>query len=221
MSADTLVADGVTLSQKLAEIDGFSVEWAGRDKHGNLQLDGSVFKVTVSPAPMFGQNIRDFGFDQAIDLSEEASFEDHDFGACYVREKSLRKESDGRWYLDLSVDPHKVRYCKVTTMLVDDDGEAVLGEDGKPQIKTAPRKEAWITVELAQVEPIADHPLQGVYRQSDRRTTAKVNADERSAKLGTKGSGKKSGRGKGSRKRLTAEQIAEVMQANEMAAADA
>ncbi len=206
------VADVVTLTAKLAEIDGFSVEWAGRDKHGNLELQGTIFKVTVSPAPMFGQNIRDFGFDQAIELSEEASFEDHDFGACYVREKSLRRESDGRWYMDVSVDPHKVRYCKVTTMLVDDDGEPVLGEDGKPQIKTAPRKEAWITVELAQVEPLTDHPLNAVYRQSDRRTTAMLSANERSAKLGTKGSGgKKSGRGKGSRKRLSPEQIATVL----------
>ena len=212
--SDTSVTNEVTLTQKLAEIDQFSVEWAGRDEHGNLELQANVFKITVTPAPMFGQNIRDFGFDQAIELAEEESIEDHDFGACYVREKSLRREADGRWYADLSVDPHKVRYCKVTTMLVDDDGEPVLGDDGKPQIKTAPRKEAWITCELSQLEPMTSHPLCAVYRQSDRRTTAMLRANERSEKIGSSG-GKKGGRGKGSRKRLSPEQIAAVLaQAN-------
>jgi len=226
MSDDTQVTEGVeateevaeteevTLSQKLAGIDQFPVEWAGRDSHGNLELQGNVFKITVTPAGMFGQNIRDFGFDQAVELAEEESIEDHNFGACYVREKSLRKEADGRWYCDLSVDPHKVRYVKVTTMLVDDDGEAVLGDDGKPQIKTAPRKEAWITCELSQLEPMTDHPLSAVYRQSDRRTTAMLRANVRSENLGKSGA-KKVGRGKGSRKRLSPEQIAAVLaQAN-------
>lgn len=205
----------LTLSEKLAEIDMFSVEWAGRDEHGNLELQANVFKVVVTPAEMFGQNIRDFGFDQAIELAEEEGvIATHDFGACYVREKSLRREADGRWYVDLSVDPHKVRYCKVTTMVVDDDGEPVPGEDGKPQIKTAPRKEAWITCELSQLDPMNNHPLCGVYRQSDRRTTALLRANERSENIGKSG-GKKSGRGKGSRKRLNPEQIAAVMaQAN-------
>ncbi len=211
MSNDNVAVEAI-LTEKLAGIDGFPVEWAGRDKHGNLQLQANVFKVAVSPAPMFGQNIRDFGFDQSIDLAEEASFEEHKFGACYVREKSLRKESDGRWYVDLSVDPHKVRYCKVTTMLVDDDGEAILGEDGKPQVKTAPRKEAWITCELGQLEPLTDHPLCAVYRQSDRRTTAMIRANERSETLGSKkNGGKKAGRSKGSRKRLSPEQVAAVL----------
>lgn len=210
MSNDTQVTEEVTLTQKLAEIDQFSVKWAGRDEHGNLELQANVFNITVTPAGMFGQNIRDFGFDQAIEMAEEESIEEHGFGACYVREKSLRKEADGRWYMDLSVDPHKVRYCKVTTMLVDDDGEAVLGDDGKPQIKTAPRKEAWITCELSQLEPLTSHPLCAVYRQSDRRTKAMLAANERSENLGKPGS-KKSGRGKGSRKRLSPEQIAAVL----------
>lgn len=211
MSVSSQVTDEVTLTHKLAEIDGFSVKWAGRDEHGNLLLQGNVFKVTVTPPQMFGQNIRDFGFDQAIEMAEEESVEAHDFGACYVREKSLRKEADGRWYVDLSVDPHKVRYCKVTTMLVDDDGEPVLGEDGKPQIKTAPRKEAWITCELSQLEPLTDHPLSAVYRQSDRRTTAMLRANERSETLGSKKQGKRGGRGKGARKRLSPDQIAAVL----------
>lgn len=200
----------VTLVEKLAEIDQFPVKWAGRDKHGNLELQGTVYKVKVPSAKMFGQNIRDFGFGQAIELAEQEDIKDHDFGACYVREKSLRRESDGRWYVDLSVDPHKVRYCKVTTMLVDDDGEPVLGADGKPQIKNTPRKESWITCELAQLEPMTAHPLNKVYRQSDRRTTAMIKANERSEAIGARGA-KKTGRSKGSRKRLSPDQIAAVL----------
>lgn len=205
----------VSIIEKLAEIDQFPVNWAGRDEHGNLVLQATVFAVAVTPPPMFGQNIRDFGYDAAVEMAEnEGSIEDHDFGACYVREKSLRREADGRWVLDLSVDPHKCRHPEVTTMLVDGEGNPILDDEGKPQIKTAPRKEAWITCELSQLEPLTDHPLCGVYRQTDRRTTAMLRANVRSENIG-KGGGKKGGRGKGARKRLSPAQIAEVLaQAN-------
>ena len=201
----------VNIGSKLAGIDQFSVKWAGRDEHGNLQLQSNVFAVTVTPAPMFGANVRDFGFDQAIAMAEEAPLVEHNFGACYVREKSLRKEADGRWYVELSVDPHSVRFCQVTTELVNDNGESILDEDGNRQIKTGPRKESWILVELGQLEPLMSHPLHGLYRQTDRRTTAMVNATARSAKIGAEKSSGGRGKGKGKRARLSPAQIAQVL----------
>lgn len=198
-----------TLIDKLDAIDGFPVDWAGRTARGDLRLDCNVFRVVDTPPPMFGQNARDFGFDTACDMAGEAEWSEHDFGACYIREKSLRKEADGRWYVDLTVDPHKARHPKVTTMLVDDDGEPILDENGEPQLKTAPRRESWITVRLDQIEPNPFHPLAAEYVQSDRRTKALIAATERSkaVKEGRKGGG----RGKGKRKRLSPAEIAALM----------
>lgn len=189
--------------------DGFTVSWAGRDEHGNFKLNADVFGVEVAPSPMFGQNIRDFGFEKAIEMAENEPQSEHDFGACYMRDKSLRKESDGRWYVDISVDPHKARYVKVTTMLVDAADEPILGEDGKPQVKVAPRKEAWITCELGQLKPLMAHQHCSVYRQRDQRTAAKNAMAARSAKIGVaKEKGARAGKSKGKRARLSPEQIA-------------
>ena len=196
----------------LCEQDNFTVDWAGRDEHGNLMLEADVFKVAVTPAPMFGQNLKDFGLDVAAEQAETEEYEDHDFGACYVRQKSLRLEADGRWYVDLSVPSTHVRHVKVATMLVDDDGDPVLGDDGKPQVKFVFRKESWITCELSQLKPMADHPLCGEYRQSDRRTVAQVRAKERTAALAAGSKGGR-GRGKGKRKRLSPTEIAELLNA--------
>lgn len=196
---------------KLRALDNFGVDFAGRDEKGNLLLSASVFRVGLTPPPMFGQNIKDFGFDQAVELAENAKVEDHDFGSCFVRDKSLRKESDGVWYVDLSVDPHKCRYPKVVTVLVDDDGEPILDDRGNPQVQSVPRKESWITVPLSSLEPEMDHPLCAEYRQSDRRTAAQVRANARSQALAEGKSGGGRGRGKGKRKRLSPEQVAELM----------
>ena len=198
------------MSEKKNE-DGFTVKWAGRDEHGNFQLKADVFSVAVTPSPMFGQNIRDFGFAAAIEMAQTEPQTEHDFGACYMRDKSLRKESDGRWYVDVSVDPHKARFANVTTMLVDDAGEPILGEDGKPQVKVSPRKEAWITCELGQLEPLPTHPHCAVYRQRDQRTAAKRAMAARSAKIGAaKEKSERKGKSKGRRTRLTNAQIAAI-----------
>jgi len=200
-----------TLIEKLDSIDGFPVEWAGRTAKGDLRLDCNVFEVVDTPPPFFGQNARDFGFHVACDMAGEAEWSEHDFGACYIREKSLRKESDGVWYVDLTVDPHKARHPKVTTMLVNDEGEPILDENGEVQLKTAPRRESWISVRLDQVEPDFEHPLAAEYVQSDRRTKALIAATERSkaTKEGRKEGG--GGRGKGKRKRLSPSEIAALM----------
>ncbi len=189
--------------------DGFTVKWAGRDEHGNFHLAGDVFEVVVAPSPMFGQNIRDFGFEKAVKMADAEPQSEHDFGACYMKDKSLRKESDGRWYVDISVDPHRARYIKVTTMLVDDAGEPILGEDGKRQVKVGPRKEAWITCELGQLKPRLAHPHCAAYRQRDQRTAAKNAMAARSAKIGVaKEKSARAGKSKGKRTRLSPEQIA-------------
>ena len=197
------------LIAKLAEIDGFTVDFAGRDEKGNFLLDASVFRVKKAPAPMFGQNVREFGFEQALEIAEKAgAVDEHDFGACFAREKSLRKESDGVWYIDLSVDPHKVRVPQVAVMLVDDEGEPILDENGEVQVEFVPRKESWITVPLSDLEPDFEHPLCAEFRQSDRRTAAQLRANERAQALAEGKSSGNRGRGKGKRKRLSPAEVA-------------
>jgi len=195
-----------TLVEKLDAIDGFPVEWAGRTSRGDLRLDCNVFRVVDAPPPMFGQNVREFGFDIAADMAGEAEWSEHDFGSCYIRDKSLRREKDGVWYADLSVDPHKVRVCKVAVAPLDEEGNTLLD-----QTAFLPRKESWITVPLSDLKPEYGHPLAAEYVQSDRRTKALIAATERSkaAKEGRKGGGR--GRGKGKRKRLSPSEIAALM----------
>jgi hypothetical protein len=193
-----------TLTQRLAEIDQFSVSFVSRDEKGNLVLSASVFAVKVTPPEMFGQNARDFGLDAALELAEDGDEPaEHDFGACFVRPKSLRCEQDGVWRVDLTVDPHNCRYPLVASQEVDDDGNPVLGEDGQPKVQIAPRKEAWITVELTMIEPQADHPLSFRYVQSDRRTTSMLKAADASKKAAEgKSTGSKKGKGKTKRARI-------------------
>lgn len=185
IEAEVEIEKKFSIEDQLAEIDGkFPVEWAGREivrgdggflKAANLKLNHTVFRVVNTPAPMFGQNIGAFGFESAAKLAEESKHPQHDFGACYVKKGSLRKEANGKWYVDLTVDTAKVRFCPVTTVLVDaETGEPLLDSEGNEQHRTAPRKESWITCELSMLEPIASHPFDAEYRQSDRRTTAQL-----------------------------------------------
>lgn len=202
-----------SLAQKLAEIDQFPVKWCTRDKFGNLEMTSNVFRIKVAPSPMFGQNIKDFGFDKAMALAETEDYDlDHDFGCVVVRDRSLRKESDGRWYVDLILlIDSKARMVKTTTILVDKEtGEPILGEDGKAQLHVAPRKESWVTCELSMLEPATDQPIHSVYRQRDRKTAAVIRTSERSEAIG-ESAGKRGGRSKGARKRISPDQIAAVL----------
>lgn len=214
-AGETTVSDNnnaeMTLVDRLSRLDKFEVKWAGRDSKGNFRLDSTVFEVVDAPAPFYGQNVRDFGVDTAMKMAEDAEWDaDHDFGHCYIRPNSLRLERrDGSWYIDLTVDPHKCRYPQVTTMLVDENGNPILDDAGNRQIRTAPRKEGWITVRLDQVRPVTDHPLASEYRQRDTRSRALLNANAQSERIA---SGKaKGGRSKGKRKRLTPAQIAALL----------
>lgn len=201
----------MTLAEQLAEIDAFPVEWAKRDKHGNFELASNVFRVKDAPPPMFGQNIQHHGFEKALELAEASDYDgDWDFGHVFIVDKTLRRETDGNWYVNLRVDQHKCRFVNVTSILVDENENPVLDEHGKPQLRTAPRRESWITVELSMIEPVK-HPLRSVYRQSDRNTAAIIRMNERSSAMGER---KQRGerKGKGRRKRLSPDEIATVMQ---------
>lgn len=193
---------------KLADGDGFTVDFAGRDEYGNFRLDSNMFRVKVGPAGFFGQNIRDFDFETAVRLAEESDYDpDHDFGLCFVRERSLRKESDGRWYIDLLVDAAKARYIDVTTMtLHPETDEPMFGEDGRLIIRTAPRKESWITCELSMLEPVTDHAFAAVYLQRDPRLQALLRTNAQSAKIASSEGGGRS-KSAGKRVRLTPAQI--------------
>lgn len=219
-SADTVVIDAsaeettASISEVMSQLDGFPVGWAHRDEKGNLVLDASVFEIAATPGEMFGQNIRDFGFDYAVKAAKsEGSHKKHDFGACKLRDRSLRRESDGNWYVDLTVGQGHCRYPKVTTMLVDDSGDPILDKDGEVQVRTAPRKEAWITCQLSALNPQPKHPLSFNYVQRDRETVAHLRMKDRSEAVAAgKDASEKTGRKKGKRARLSADQVAALME---------
>jgi hypothetical protein len=194
-----------SMTERLAEIDGFPVDWAGRDAKGNLTLSASVFRIVETPPEMFGQTMRDFGYETALALVEKGETPaPHDFGACFVRPKSLRREADGKWYVDLTVDPHHCRYPVCASQRVDSEGEPVLDEEtGEPVIDVAPRKETWVTVELSWVSPMERHPLSFRYVQSDRRTTSMLKAADFSEKVAEGKTGKGKGGGRQKRRRLS------------------
>jgi len=195
--------------QKLSESDNFPVDWATRNENGDFVLTSDVFRVTVTPAPLFGYNVRDFGLDYANEQAEKfEAINEHDFGACYVRDKSLRKLDDGRWYIDLTVDPSKCRFHRVTKIRLktDDEGNILcdesgvpipmLDDEGNPIVTNPVQKESFITVALDMIEPDTSHDLAAPYVQTDSRNKAKIRLAERSAKAANrkKGSGGKKGK---------------------------
>lgn len=211
-----------TLIMKLSKTDNFPVDWASRNDNGDFVLTSDVFKVTTTPSPLFGYNVRDFDLDYANKAQEDAgSITEHDFGACFIKDKSLRK-MDGRWYVDVSVDPTKCRFFNVQKMRVrtDDAGNEVHDENGNPiplldengevQISATRQKEAFLTVELGMIEPDLEHDLAAPYVQTDSRTKAKIRMAERSDKAANRKKGSK-GSAKGKRRRLSPDQIAAVL----------
>jgi hypothetical protein len=210
------------LLSKLSKTDNFPVDWASRNDNGDFVLTSDVFRVTTTPSPLFGYNVRDFGAEYAEQAQENGgSFAEHDFGACFIKDKSLRK-LNGRWCVDVSVDPTKCRYFNVQKMRVrtDDAGNEVLDESGNPiplldengevQISTTRQKEAFLTVELGMIEPDLSHDLAAPYVQTDSRTKSKIHMAERSDKAANRKTGSK-GSSKGKRRRLSADQIAAVL----------
>lgn len=167
---------------KLAEVDQFPVDWAGRTKEGHLTLTASKFRV-VTPIPgLFGYNVAKFGLKAAlaiVELSDEEP-EHHDFGACTVKRGSLR-QLDGEWYMDLRVSKHFRRSCAdfKQEQVLDDDGKVV----GTELDEDATTTEQWITVKFSQVEPLTDHPLSEPYVETDSETTADIRLNARSAEI--------------------------------------
>lgn len=214
-----------TLILKLSKTDNFPVEWASRNDKGDFVLACDVFKVTTTPAPLFGYNVRDLGLEYADKAQESVNIQEHDFGACFIKDKSLRK-MDGRWYVDVSVDPTKCRFFNVQKMRVqtDDAGNEVndengnfiplMDENGEVQISTTRQKESFLTVELGMIEPDLGHDLAAPYVQTDSRTKAKIAMAERSDKAANRKAGAK-GASKGKRRRLSAAQIEAVLSSTE------
>jgi len=171
-----------TFLEKLAEVDLFPVDWAGRTKEGHLTLTASKFRV-VTPVPgLFGYNIAKFGFAAAkaiVELSDE-ELQYHDFGACTVKRGSLRKLG-GEWYMDLRVSKHNRRSCDdfKSEEVLDDDGNVV----GEGIVDDAKTTEQWITVKFTEVEPLTDHPLSEPYVETDSETTADLRLNARSAEI--------------------------------------
>ena len=191
----------MTLQEKLSDIDGFSVEWAGRNKDGHYELTASKFRITTPVPELFGQNIAEFknSFDDAMALANESDApEFHDFGACTIKRPSLRKLPNGEWAMDLRVPSHSRRKCDAAfdVEILDDDGK-VIGSEIEIKSKT----ESWVTVLLTQVEPLTDHPLSKRYIQTDAETAADLRLNAASDKIaeGKKASGPRKPKAKSQR----------------------
>lgn len=200
-NTDTSEGTELTLQEKLAGIDGFTVEWAGRNKDGHYELTASKFRVTTTIPELFGQNLAEFNnsFDDAMALAKESGEpEFHDFGECTIRRGSLRRLQDGKWAMDLRVPTHNRRKCDAAfeVEVLDEDGNVV---DTEVEIKS--KTESWITVRLTQVEPLADHPLSARYVQRDTETagTLRLNAESDKIAEGKKASGPRKPKAKSTR----------------------
>lgn len=218
-----------SIKDKLAQIDQFKVDWAGRDEAGNLVLNTNMFRVTAAPPPFFGYNLREYGFATAEKMANDAEWDlEHDFGICAVVEKSLIKIGDD-WYVELKPPKYARRKPEVATVLLDDDGEVsyvaklddndepVLDDDGNPvmvpEIEFVEKTESKIMVKLEDLEPVPveEHPLAHEYRQRDRDTASIVAMNERSEQIANgKSGGGGRGKGKSKRKRLSPSQLKDL-----------
>lgn len=210
----------MTLQAKLADIDGFPVEWAGRNKDGHYELTASKFRVTVPVPELLGQNIAEFNFADAMALADESGDpEFHDFGICTIKRPSLRRLPNGEWAMDLRVPRHHRRKCDAAfdQEVLDEEGEPVLDENGDPTtemiVKT--KTESWITVLLTQVEPVTDHPLSKRYVQTDSETAADLRLNAQSDKIaeGKKASGPRKPKAKS--KRVSPAQVRAMLAAKQ------
>lgn len=192
------------LLAKLTQIDGFTVDWAGRSKDGHYELAASQFRVITPVAELLGQNIADFGFEEAMGLASDSEPESHDFGECTIRRGSLRKLPNGQWAMDLTVPVHNRRKPDAVFLqdILDDDGNVINEEH-----VLKPKTEAWITVQLSQVEPLVgeDYPLSARYVQRDNRTAAALRVNAESERIAS--SKKAKGGARKGQKRAKSERV--------------
>lgn len=212
--------------EKQAEVDGFPVEFVVRDENGRICAESTMVRVTETPAPLFGYNVRDFDFGYATEKAKSAeSFEDHDFGACCIMRDSITKIGN-EWYAKVSVPKGHQRHVSITKYLVktDTDGNALYDEsgtaillrddDGNYETTRQVQKEGFLLVKLSALETDLAHPMSAPYVQVDTDLKKQIGAAVASKKALAQTEKKASGtKRSGKRVRLSNAQLAAALAA--------
>jgi len=188
--------------------DRYGVDWGYEEtqvrksgaKRFFIHFESSIFAVVETPPPGFGQNVSAFGWEVAMNMAANESYnDDHDFGACVGQVGSAFRHTDGCWYMRV-VPTHPRRYRVYTR---------VEYEDGTVETVPSWRKESWVMVQLDQIKPMISHPLnREPFRQEDRFLTKLEREQSASAAALVETERKKSKKGR-KRRKLTAREIAE------------
>lgn len=165
-----------------------------------IHFDSMVFRVIETPAPYFGQNVQEFGWDVALDMAGDANYSDHDFGPCIAEVGSVQLAEDGFWYMKV-VPTHPRR----VTVHVEEEYD-----DGTTAVVAKYRKESWLLVRLNQIAPMASHPLAEPFRQRDTLTEKAVRAAQAS-KDALKVTERKRGGNRTKRRRLSSAELAKLL----------
>ena len=184
----------------------FGVDWASQEtqtlSNGGrrmfIHLPATIFKVIEAPPEYFGQNVSEFGWDDAIEMAGNAEcYDSFEFGACVIERGSVFRADDGFWYCKLV--PTRRRRVKIH---VHEEYE-----DGTSAIVPKSRTESWILTRLDQIQPMPSHPESGVYRQRDTLLEKQRSVAQASEDALVVNERKKSARTK--RRRLNLREIAE------------
>lgn len=165
-----------------------------------IRFDSMVFRVVETPAPYFGQNVQEFGWNVAIDMAGDASYSDHDFGPCIAQVGSVQLAEDGFWYMKV-VPTHPRR---VTVYMREEY------EDGTAAIVPRHRTESWLLVRLDQITPMTSHPLAAPFRQRDTLTEKAHRAAQASEDALKVNTGKRGGN-RTKRRRLSNAELAKLL----------
>lgn len=186
--------------------DRYGVSWGYEEvkvkKNGAkrffIHFESSIFAIVETPPPGFGQNVSTFGWEVAMNMAANESYNDHDFGACVGQVGSVFQHTDGCWYMRL-IPTHPRRYRVY---------EQIEYEDGTTEVVPKWRVESWVLVRLDQIRPLVDHPLnREPFRQADRFMTklGREQAASAAALVETERKKKATGR---KRRKLNASEIA-------------
>lgn len=190
--------------QKLSDSDNFPTDaegrvWLSRNEKGEIVSPTDTVEVAVAPAFLFGYFIRDWGISFANEQAELAKVGKHDFGKCLIKDKSLRKEGDGRWYIDLIPENPRTQSVRMLIAKRSADGSILRDEAGNPVphrdengsvcTELVNKKEAFITVSPDMVLASGDEfslPWKQGLNAFDRKRVSRQRDAERKRKQGKK-----------------------------------
>lgn len=227
----------INLIEKLSKSDNFPTDadgnvWVSRDEDANIVTTTDTVQCAVTPPFLFGYFLREghkrypddrqAALDYANEQAEAAgSIREHDFGACVMRDDSIRREADGRWYFDAI--PENPRVQKVRVMVAKKDANGnVIYENGRPvpllddkgniQTDLVNKKETFITLCFDMVVAEGDEFSLPFVQKPDAYTRKRIARFKASQKAKEREEAKKAGKArKGGRATIGAAEFAQVL----------